>query len=247
MNALVLFSEEIDNDTAILNGSRAEYALTHHTLKVGSEISYAIWEGTLGEAIVEEIKVNEVSLRLLSKREPIAQQELTLIVSVPRPQTQKKVIHLATVLGVKELHFIRSAYTEKSYLMSHTLKSESINYHILRALEQCKNSLPPKVEIFDRFKPYIEDTLSSRFLPSDTGFLLSTCTEMQSFPTLKHQENTNIYLAIGPESGWNDFETETFINLGFNELSLGKQILRVETATAVALGQISLLKKLDML
>jgi 16S rRNA (uracil1498-N3)-methyltransferase len=46
-------------------------------------------------------------------------------------------------------------------------------------------------------------------------------------------------LAIGPEGGWTDAEVAAAHGSGFSEASLGKLILRTETAVAAALASIN--------
>jgi 16S rRNA (uracil1498-N3)-methyltransferase len=46
-------------------------------------------------------------------------------------------------------------------------------------------------------------------------------------------------LAIGPEGGWTDAEFTAAQATGFREASLGKLILRTETAVAAALASIN--------
>ena len=46
-------------------------------------------------------------------------------------------------------------------------------------------------------------------------------------------------LAIGPEGGWTDDEVELAVNAGFGEASLGRLILRTETAVVAALASLS--------
>ena len=46
-------------------------------------------------------------------------------------------------------------------------------------------------------------------------------------------------LAIGPEGGWTDDEVELAIKSGFQEASLGRLILRTETAVVAALASLS--------
>jgi 16S rRNA (uracil1498-N3)-methyltransferase len=45
-------------------------------------------------------------------------------------------------------------------------------------------------------------------------------------------------LAVGPEGGWTDRELEIARQAGFQEASLGKLILRTETAVVAALASI---------
>jgi 16S rRNA (uracil1498-N3)-methyltransferase len=57
---------------------------------------------------------------------------------------------------------------------------------------------------------------------------------LQSEPTRKQA-----VLAIGPEGGWTDAESAAAQASGFREASLGKLILRTETAVVAALASIN--------
>jgi 16S rRNA (uracil1498-N3)-methyltransferase len=46
-------------------------------------------------------------------------------------------------------------------------------------------------------------------------------------------------LAIGPEGGWTDEERDMALKAGFHEASLGRLILRTETAVIAALASLS--------
>ena len=48
-------------------------------------------------------------------------------------------------------------------------------------------------------------------------------------------------LAIGPESGWNEYEINFMEVIGFKKFKLSENILRVETAVTASLAQIELL------
>jgi RsmE family RNA methyltransferase len=50
-------------------------------------------------------------------------------------------------------------------------------------------------------------------------------------------------IAIGPEGGWIQREVDTFVARGFQPVSLGTSVLRVEAAVASALGQLALLAR----
>ena len=59
------------------------------------------------------------------------------------------------------------------------------------------------------------------------------------FKVLDGQRQAKATLAIGPEGGWTDFEFETSRRSGFQEVSLGKLILRTETAVIAALASMN--------
>ena len=47
-----------------------------------------------------------------------------------------------------------------------------------------------------------------------------------------------VTLAIGPEGGWTEYETEQFVSRGFAQHSFGQRILRVETAVSALVGRL---------
>jgi RsmE family RNA methyltransferase len=48
--------------------------------------------------------------------------------------------------------------------------------------------------------------------------------------------------AVGPEGGWIDFEVEKFVEHSFVPVSLGRRILRTDTAVVALLAQLMLLQ-----
>ena len=49
----------------------------------------------------------------------------------------------------------------------------------------------------------------------------------------------SVALAIGPEGGWTDEEFADAATAGFREASMGKMILRTETAVTAALANLN--------
>jgi 16S rRNA (uracil1498-N3)-methyltransferase len=47
-----------------------------------------------------------------------------------------------------------------------------------------------------------------------------------------------VHLAVGPEGGFSDYEIEKFESQGFERISLGDRILRVETAVPFLVAQL---------
>ena len=56
---------------------------------------------------------------------------------------------------------------------------------------------------------------------------------------LEGQRTTTVIMAIGPEGGWTDAEFEAARSCGFLEASLGRLILRTETAVIAALASLN--------
>jgi len=56
---------------------------------------------------------------------------------------------------------------------------------------------------------------------------------------LQNQKATSAVLAIGPEGGWTDAELTAARAAGFQDASLGKLILRTETAVVASLAALN--------
>ena len=61
--------------------------------------------------------------------------------------------------------------------------------------------------------------------------------KMEFFDVINPKQNTVIL--IGPEGGWTDEEEKTILSHGYEAVSLGKQILRAETAALSGLAMVS--------
>jgi len=247
MNSLLVFPEEIKDKLASIRGEHLNYVRELHELEVGMNIQVGIVGGNKGRGVVISIDNSEITIELSCQSPPLAREAINLIVAVPRPQTQKKVLQLAATFGIESLHFVRSQNTEKSYLSSHSLEPKNQLWELLRGLEQTGDTILPNVVIHDRFRPFMEDTLlKTQEINQSKKFLLETIAFEANANFAKIDSidpSAKVTMAIGPEAGWNDFERELFIKSGFEPISLGKRIYRCETAVSVSLAQIQLLRE----
>jgi RsmE family RNA methyltransferase len=122
---------------------------------------------------------------------------------------------------------------EKAYWDSPRLSQDNLRLQCVLGLEQAGSTTLPAIRLHKLFTPFVREKLAQEL----TGKL----------PLLAHPEATaeaprcvtgNVVLAIGPEGGFIDREVETFREIGFQEVSLGRRILRVETALAFLMGRL---------
>ena len=69
---------------------------------------------------------------------------------------------------------------------------------------------------------------------NEDAVVSTICSQTQQ---LMHAERTTL-LAIGPESGYRESEVDAFLEKGFQAVTLGDHILRVEFALAAACGRL---------
>lgn len=245
---MIVLPEELSGEgLAVIQGRRAALLYELHELRTGLEVRAALLGGQRGSATVLEAAPQKVCLKLRLSQPPCEPVPLALLIAVPRPQTVKKVLQTAAMLGVSSIHFVPSDNSVKSYLQSKTLASEAIQQEIVKGLEQCCDSRPPAVVVWQALWRFMKEGLPSLSPPQKPQALcllpLTSISKTQNLSALGPIPlSRTVICAIGPESGWSEREEHDWIKTGFQPISLGERMLRVETAVAVLLGQIALLR-----
>jgi len=241
---LVLFAEhELIADRVILTDRRAEHIRRILALVCGDTLRVGMINGKLGQGEILSIDDTAVTIEVRLDREPFPAPNVELILALPRPIMLQRILKQATVLGVRHFHLIRSARVEKSFFHSPVLQPEKMKSLLLQGLEQAMDTRLPETDIYNRFKPFVEDVvpkLKGQGLIAHPG-MSATLSDVFS----GQRGEQKILLAVGPEGGWNRFELECVAGQGFTGFSMGSRILHVDTAVVALLAQLQLLSDLD--
>jgi len=242
MNSLVIFSDERRNDSlVVIEGERARELYTRYKTLQGREIRVAIFGGSKGIARVLEVASSEMRLEIVTMRESIPLQPIDLIVGLSRPQTTKKIIQAAVMIGVRSVHFVRTERGEKSYSTATLLKPRELQEELVKAMEQIGEGLAPSISVHPTFSLFCRHHLE-KMATIDTVRLIAhpDCDGLAGMSGVA--ESRAVILAVGPEAGWVERELTIFERAGFHRVGLGARVLRVEMALIFLLGQISLLR-----
>ena len=147
---------------------------------------------------------------------------------------------MAASLGSKRIVLVNAARVEKSYFDSPLLDATAMREELILGLEQGRDTMLPEVSIETRFKPFVEDTIDRLWSVPATR-MLAQPDSRQSVHALTRA--SRCVLAIGPEGGWVPFERQLLRAHGFEPVSLGARILRVETAIPYLFGQVAAMKR----
>ncbi len=242
MNSLIILPFEcVDTTCAVLQNNRASYAFGTHGIRVGQTLRVAVMGGLRGTGLVTESSAERVVLTIELSKAAIRHRSVDLIVGVSRPQTVKKVIQAAVMLGVRSLHFVSSEQGEKSYLQSTALEPEGIEEETIKALEQVWDSRVPEICVHRSFEYFLKNRLSA-IAPSEASLRIVAHPNGKELNLEQyHSSNTAAVVAIGPERGWSSREIELLEAQGFRLTGLGERVLRVEVALTFLLGQLELL------
>lgn len=173
-------------------------------------------------ALLEELPAHQLGL------------DVTLLLSVVKFDMFEWAIEKATELGVTTIVPLAAARSEKALLVAAAKRAERWKRILLEASQQSRRvRVPVLAEVT---KP--EKAFSS---PEDClRMILSERTDARPMRNvLEGQRASKATLAIGPEGGWTDAEFEAARSSGFQEVSLGKLILRTETAVIAALASLN--------
>ncbi len=236
MNLILLFPQDfVTPETARLTDRRRVEHITRVLgSQVGDTLKTGLVNGKMGPAEVLTIAPGEILLRPHLEQAPPPPCPIDVILALPRPQMLKRTLQNISSLGVKRLVLLQSARVEKSYWQSPQLQDDAIREALVLGLEQCGDTQLPSIHMARRFRPFMEDQLPD--LKGDCQALVAHPYASLPCPTAVTRDTL---LAIGPEGGFLPGEVEAFAAAGFQGVTLGPRILRVETAVTYLLGRLS--------
>jgi len=233
VNLILLFDDDfVGDDRVRLTGRRRDHVVAVHRVAVGDELVVGLAGGKLGKGIVTGMEPLEMKVDL--RDEPPQPLDATLIVALPRPKVLNRVIAGATSMGVKRIYLVNAWRVEKSYWKSPRLSVENLRMQSILGLEQARDTVLPRIETRRLFRPFVEEELPS--IMAGTRALVAHPDATAECP----HSVAPVTIAIGPEGGFIAKEIESLVAIGFEPVSLGPRVLRVETAVAALLGRFEL-------
>lgn len=187
----------------------------------GEELELLDGKGMEYRVSIIEIKKNVIEVALLGQKkntnEPVVQ--VTLYASLLKRESFEYAIQKAVECGVARIVPILSAHTIKM-----GAKIDRYQAIAKEAAEQSGRAKVPTVSPVMGFEQALRDAaLLEHIYFADTYLPESEVS----------QKTKSVALFVGPEGGWTDEERELAKSAGATALSLGKLVLRGETACAV--------------
>lgn len=193
------------------------------------------WEYT---AEIISVDTDEVLLAITDKqkfaREP--KTRVTLFQGVPKAGKMETIIQKCVELGVHAIVPVfmeRTVVVEKGNFGKKLDRWQKISDE---AVKQCKRGMIPQIEDQLQFKemlPVLADYDLILFpYENESNYSIKDC--LRSLPS--DQKPETVAIVIGPEGGFSDKEAELMDENGAVRVTLGKTILRTETAGMAALA-----------
>ena len=235
MNLIIVEKTDFINENTVrLKNRRFEHIKNIHRAEEGEMLKVGELNGKMGTGIILEINNDYVDLELSLTEDPPKASNIQLILAMPRPKVFKRTLMDLTTMGIKKIYLIKTWRVEKSFFNSPNLLEENLRDTMVLGLEQGKDTILPNVEIKYLFKPFIEDEIPE--IISDTKAIVAHPIGESECP---RNIDESLTLLIGPEGGLIDYEIELLKSQGFEAVTLGDRILRVETAVPYIIGRLS--------
>ncbi len=221
-----------ENSKLELSSNHTHYIKTVLRLNVNDQ--FRVFNGTDGEFIAQIAKLERNNLAITIQeylRKPCTESSLALAVSIIKQDKLMLAINMATQLGVTK---IIPLITERCQFRS--VNIERLTKCVIEATEQSERLNPPVIDSASSIQDYLKKTNNFVIYANEHE------TEENSILKL-HKNITEISIIIGPEGGLTNDEIAFLASYkNTHSISLGKNILRAETAVVAALAQIQLVK-----
>lgn len=183
-------------------------------------------------ALPEVLEKRRASVRIL--REEAMDNEsplnITLVQAVSAAERMDFTLQKSVELGVAE---IRPVISERCVVR---LSGERAEKRVARwqeivvsACEQSGRNIVPKVLPLTTYAQALQQ------LPQETTKLLMSLNRAQKLSDVRPQSG-NVVFMVGPEGGWTEKEEQQAFDAGFQSVTLGKRVLRTETASLAAIA-----------
>ena len=222
------------NSHLTLTDSEAHHFLHVMRGNIGDEILLFNGAGQEWLAKVRETSRREVITEIVSEQTSAAELErqLSFAIALPKGDRQKWLIEKLTELGIHQLTPVLTERTESR------LKIDKLQRVVIEACKQSGRSTFMQINEPETFSQYVDKTDN----PSELCIIAHPLTSDsapssgQSLSTENLIRSNSVKVLIGPEGGFTESEVQRAVDAGWQAVSLGPTILRIETAAVSLAG-----------
>jgi 16S rRNA (uracil1498-N3)-methyltransferase len=239
MHRFFIDPEDLSDTRALLAGEEAHHLISVLRLTVGTPIQLFDGLGRTYEAEVKKIFKGRVEAAILSVAEEPAAEKAALHLGLALLKGKKMdfIMQKATELGVAGLHPFIATYSNARQ-MDTKREAKRLERWQKITREACKQSnrpQPPVCYPVKDFPTLLEEAPTADY---DLKLIFWEGERVQGLKDVIQvpDQPCSIMILIGPEGGFSMEEAEQAKATGFQPITLGKRILRAETAAIAAIA-----------
>lgn len=208
------------------------------------EISFIDGSGKVWFVSVVEVKNKSTVFKILriedSKRE--LEKKICFLTPIIKADAFSLMIKKLTELGVQDMLPISFSRSQKQNLKSLEKDSQKqrLTKVIQEATEQCEGACFAKLSEIQSLEEAV-NSIGNDTLKIFASERMADQDENQNYAVISEAVNAkSICLLVGPEGGLTEDEIELLLRSGFRQYSLGKRLLKAETAAITLFSNLNL-------
>lgn len=241
------FVEKIDGDIIEISGSEAHHVKNVLRKKKGDAVFLFDGKGNEYKAEIERIGGLEIILKIVTKTKKDMEPKIkiNLYQSIPKLKKFDFIVEKSTELGVSKIIPVVSARTQIAQIKDTDYTDRKIKRWrkiALAAAKQCGRTVIPEISVITNFQDAVKSVSICKNLSESVSIIPWECEQKNTLKTVLKSLNFSIpqalNLFVGPEGGFSNAEIERACKCGVIPVTLGKRILRTETASIVIISNI---------
>lgn len=161
--------------------------------------------------------------------------ELGLLLCLPnKPEKLELIVQKAVEIGATRIDLVHGDFSQ----MKHQLRPERLQKILMEAAEQSERGTVPVLQLHGQLTDFL-----TALAPEERNSLAVAMERSHGANTLNDlsgKTGRRITVLVGPEGGFSDTEKTLIDQLQIRTFSLGKRVLRMETAAILSLGMAAL-------
>jgi 16S rRNA (uracil1498-N3)-methyltransferase len=201
----------------------------------GDEIIIVCGDDYDYQARIEKITKGDTLVRIIERTQNIYNPtaDVTVFQALVKSDNMSLIIQKLTELGIKSFVPFESEFITSKDKFGKKDKMQEISN---QSIKQCKRSIPMNVLNVITFDEMVKDLCNF-----DTIIFANECEKTASLKDININAKDKVAIIIGSEGGFSEKEINKIIGANGKSISLGKRILRAETA-AIALASVIMCK-----
>ncbi len=228
----LFFVEQVRSGGCEITGERAHHLRT--VLRVVPGQTYEVSDNErVYLAEVVSVRNDRVAFRVIgageTRRAPV---RLALVAALVKFDRLELLLEKATELGVERAVLVAAARSERGLERAAAKRMDRWRRILVEASQQARRARLPELAGPVGFEEALRETADYRYVLDEGGEAEPL---LRALPAARRPEDA-VALLVGPEGGWSERERNQTAAAGWQAVSLGRQILRAETAAIAALA-----------
>ncbi|MEN9521666.1 MAG: hypothetical protein RL065_43 [Bacteroidota bacterium] len=224
----LFFCKDVDLLSFDLPENEAHHAVQVLRYQNGDDILITNGQGSFFNCKIIFTSKKKCTVQVLSEEKvAINKSKITLAIAPTKSRERMEwCLEKATEIGVNEIQFIQTQYSEKW-----NVANDRFEKVLISAIKQSGQAWLPKLNSIISFEKFIQDSKGNT-----QNFICHNLDNSSSQILNVATKHDSTIIAIGPEGGFSDKEIQYAVSNNFKCVLLGNNRLRTETAAITALS-----------